>query len=62
MESVSEDNFDIILSMLEEEELLDQVFSDEIAETVQEVSFTFATDNFFSSFQKISKCCVRLSI
>ena len=43
MESVFEDNFDVILSMLEEEELPDQVFNEEITETVQEVNSTFAT-------------------
>ena len=40
---MDEDSFDIILSMLEEEELLHQVFNEEITETVQEVSSTFAT-------------------
>ena len=39
MESISGDNFDLILSMLEEEELMDRVYEEEIEETVSEVRY-----------------------
>ena len=38
MDAITGDNLDLILSMLDQEELLDHVFDEEIAESVKEVS------------------------
>ena len=48
MAAVSDDNFDLILSMLEEEEFMDGVFDQEIAESVEEVRILTNYDNLFT--------------
>ena len=47
MASQSDETFDLILNMIEEEELMDQVFEKEIQETENEVNILFFLHSYF---------------
>ena len=50
MEAISRDNLDLILSMLEEEELMDIIYEKEIEETNQEVRTLFIINKKYYIF------------